>query len=155
MAPPGPAAAPRRPDRAEHPRPPRVELDARARAPDGSGRRPGGTRPLARVDLGARRPLPRDPGPRVDAPRQLRAAGVVRDLRRDLLHADRRARRPRARGGHLARWDALARPARVVHAGAACPPRLLRYLLALRGGPLAGLVRAGLPRMTAGKESGS
>ena len=59
-------------------------------------------RALARVDVGARRPLPGHPGRRVDAPRALRAPGVVGDLRRHVLHADRRARRPRARRGRLA-----------------------------------------------------
>ena len=48
----------------------------------------------------------------------------------------------------------LARRGRFTQ-GPARGARVLRDLLALRGGPLAGLVRARLPRMTAGKESGS
>ena len=53
-------------------------------------------------------------------------------------------------GGVL--WLARAGP---VHALPVRGARLLRDLLALRGGPLADFVRPRLPRMTARKESGS
>ena len=97
-------------------------------------RRLARARPLAHGGRGPRRAVPRSCRATSGSGSSLRAHRVVRHLRGDVLHADRRPRRARAGRARLAAARPSAGRARRGSRRAAGPPvRGVRDLLALRG----------------------